>query len=45
LKVFPFEIKVQWRVAGFAFDGNINPYLLYLGVKLFFKIGQNYVKP
>ncbi len=35
----PFEMKVQWRVAGFAFDGNINPYLPYLGAKLFFKIG------
>ena len=40
----PFEYKLQWKGFGIGFDGNLNPYLPYIGAKLFVRIGNKYKK-
>jgi hypothetical protein len=41
---FPFEYKIQWSIFGLGIDGNLNPYLPYLGTKWYIKIGNKYKK-
>lgn len=38
----PFEYKIQWPIFGLGIDGNLNPYLPYVGTKLYVKIGNKY---
>jgi hypothetical protein len=40
----PLEYKIQWRVFGLGIDGNLNPYLPYIGLKGYLKIGSKYKK-
>lgn len=39
----PIEYKIQWRIIGLGIDGNLNPFLPYLGIKWFMKIGDDQI--